>query len=189
MLTDEDMIKKIMDGDRHAATLLIRHTEKLVTHIVYKMISDPAVRKDLVQDVYLKTFRYLPRFRFQCKLSTWVAEIGYTTCYDYLKKYRPALTEIPGDDDALPEQQVNRAALDSSQQLSAKERSEILERLSSTLPPVYRTLITLFHKDELSIEEIMKITGLPAGTVKNYLFRARKLLKERLLDHYSKEDL
>lgn len=182
-----------MDGDRHAATLLIRHTEKLVAQIVFKMTGNHPDRKDLIQDIYLKTFRYLPRFRFQCKLSTWVAQISYTTCLDHLKKYRPELIAIPADDESLPGNistaKISREALDAGELLSVKERSEILERLNAALPPVYRTLITLFHKEELSIEEITDITGLPTGTVKSYLFRARKVLKERLLYQYSKEDI
>ncbi len=180
MLSDEVMIQKILSGDRYAASLLIRDTEKLVTHIVFKMITDPSDRKDLMQDIYLKTFRYLPRFRFQCKLSTWVAQISYTTCFDHLKNKRE-LIDLPVEDEGyIP---------DAGQQLAIKEKSEILESISATLPPVYRTLITLFHKEELSIDEIINITGLPAGTIKSYLFRARKMLKERLLDYYSKEDL
>lgn len=182
-----------MEGDRHAATLLIRGTEKLVANIVFKMINNYADRKDLMQDIYLKIFRYLPKFRFQSKLSTWVAHISYTTCLDHLQKYRPELISIPDDDKLLSHevgwQEISKDVLDASQLLSVKERSEILEKLSATLPPVYRTLITLFHKEELSIDEIMNITELPAGTVKNYLFRARKVLKERLLDYYSKEHL
>lgn len=182
-----------MEGDRHAATLLIRGTEKLVANIVFKMINHYSDRKDLIQDIYLKIFRYLPKFRFQSKLSTWVAHISYTTCLDHLQKYRPELTDIPDDDKLLLRevawQEISKDALDASQLLSIKERSEILEKLSATLPPIYRTLITLFHKEELSIDEIMNITRLPAGTVKNYLFRARKVLKERLLDYYSKEHL
>ncbi len=182
-----------MEGDPHAATLLLRSTEKLVANIIFKMISNPSDRKDIMQDIYLKVFRYLPKFRFQSRLSTWVAQISYTTCLDHLQKYRPELTDIPDDDKLLLResawQEINKDTLDASQLLSLKERAEILEKLSAALPPVYRTLITLFHKEELSIDEIMNITGLPAGTVKNYLFRARKVLKERLLDYYSKEHL
>jgi len=193
ILSDRDVVKKIMDGDRHAATLLVRRTEKLVAQIVFKMLGNHPDRKDLTQDIYLKTFRYLPRFRFQCKLSTWVAQISYTTCLDHLQKYRPELITISAGEELLLSntcaQEIAGDIPDASQLLSIKERSEILEELSTRLPPVYRTLITLFHKEELSVEEIRDITGLPVGTVKNYLFRARKVLKESLLNHYSKEDL
>jgi RNA polymerase sigma-70 factor (ECF subfamily) len=192
MLSDQDMIRMIMEGDRHAATLLIQSTEKLVAHIVFKLITEPSARKDLTQDIYLKTFRYLPKFRFQCKLSTWVGQISYTTCIDHLRRRKELVTLAPGNeatDEDISWQEINPETLDVSQRLSRKERAEILEKLTLTLPPVYRTLITLFHKEELSIDEIMDITGLPVGTVKNYLFRARKMLKERLLNYYSKEDL
>ncbi|MGK6352241.1 RNA polymerase sigma factor [Parapedobacter sp. DT-150] len=192
-LSDKDWVKKIMDGDRDAASLLIRHTDKLVAQIVYKMVGNHPERKDLIQDVYLKTFKNLPRFRFQCKLSTWVAQISYNTCLDHLQKSRPQPARLPLDQD---EQESNQAAvetsqdsLDASQLLSHKQRVEILEATSASLPPIYHTLITLFHKQELSIEEISEITELPAGTIKNYLFRARKVLKERLLNQYKKEDL
>ena len=59
----------------------------------------------------------------------------------------------------------------------------------SQLSPIYQTLITLYHYEELSYEEIAQITQLPIGTVKNYLFRARKALKDNLLTHYTKDDL
>lgn len=181
-----------MEGDRHAAALLISSTEKLIAHIVFKMVVNPAARKDLTQDIYLKVFRSLPRFRFQSKLSTWVGQICYTTCLDHLKK-KPEFISMPPDNEMLSEEiqgfEIRAETLDASLKLSRKENSEILEKLIFTLPPVYRTLITLFHKGELSIDEIIKITGLPVGTVKNYLFRARKMLKERLLNYYSKDDL
>ena len=65
----------------------------------------------------------------------------------------------------------------------------ILGTAIEQLPPLYRTLISLYHQQELSYEEIAQITSLPDGTVKNYLFRARKLLKQRILATYQRDDL
>jgi RNA polymerase sigma-70 factor (ECF subfamily) len=70
-----------------------------------------------------------------------------------------------------------------------KDRTALLTDAIAQLPPVYRTLITLFHKEEMHYEEIIAITGMPEGTIKNYLFRARKKLKESLLMNYRKEDI
>ena len=70
-----------------------------------------------------------------------------------------------------------------------KNISEIVKKKIEKLPPIYKTLISLYHNEELSYEEIGTITGLPAGTVKSYLFRARRELKNDLLLHYKKEDL
>jgi RNA polymerase sigma-70 factor (ECF subfamily) len=70
-----------------------------------------------------------------------------------------------------------------------KNISEIVKKKIEKLPTIYKTLISLYHNEELSYEEIGTITGLPAGTVKSYLFRARRELKNDLLLHYKKEDL
>ena len=70
-----------------------------------------------------------------------------------------------------------------------KERSQVLALEIEKLPPLYKTIITLYHNEELSYKEIGKITDLPEGTLKNYLYRARKQLRENLLLNYKKEDL
>jgi len=182
-----------MEGDRHAATSLIRGTEKLVAQIVFKMLRHPADRKDLFQDIYLKTFKSLPRFRFQCKLSTWVAQISYSSCLDFLQKMKPGLlgdlgNEIPEEERFAQAQWIDRPN-NPDQVLTNKERAAILGEACAKLPEVYNTLVTLFHKEALSLEEISAITDLPVGTIKSYLFRARKMLKDQLLKRYSKEEL
>lgn len=73
--------------------------------------------------------------------------------------------------------------------LEQKELVSILQKGIEQLPPVYQTLITLYHKEEMSYAEITQITGLPEGTVKSYLFRARKTLKENIVLKYQKEDI
>ncbi len=70
-----------------------------------------------------------------------------------------------------------------------KDLSVILKTEIEKLSPVYKMMITLYHKEELSYDEIGQITGMPSGTVKSYLFRARKTLKDSLLLNFKKEDL
>jgi RNA polymerase sigma-70 factor (ECF subfamily) len=72
---------------------------------------------------------------------------------------------------------------------SKKELETILATAIEKLSPVHKTLITLYHQEELTYIEIAQITGLPEGTVKSYLFRARKQLKDNLLNQYKKEEL
>lgn len=78
---------------------------------------------------------------------------------------------------------------DSEDFLFNKELAQILRTEIEKLPPLYKTLITLFHNEELSYIEITRITGLSEGTLKSYLFRARKKLRENILLHYKKEAL
>ena len=196
-LTDQYLINKVLHGNRNAFAEIIKATERLVAQIIFKMIQNAEDRKDIAQDVYLKVFNKLAGFKYQSKLSTWIAQVAYNTCLDYLAKRKLVL---PGElhqttgaeEDAL--EYAGREALftannDMEKKVTRKELAEILQSEIEQLPAVYKTLISLYHNEELSYEEIGHITSLPAGTVKSYLFRARKALKKSLLLNYKKEEL
>jgi RNA polymerase sigma factor (sigma-70 family) len=196
MHDDQLLVKKILSGDTGAFSKIIRNTEGLVAQIVFKMISNKEDRKDIAQDVYLKAFQSLPGFRFQSKISTWIAQICYNSCLNYLEKRKLIFPyDFPdsnySNDEILEKLWTRNSILNSETEnlIYQKDLSEILKSQLDKLPPVYRTLITLYHNEELTYDEICEITGLPEGTVKNYLFRARKELRENLLITYKKEEL
>ncbi len=196
-LADQHLVKKVLSGDTQAFAVIIKNTEKLVAQIVFKMISNAEERKDIAQDIYLKAFNKLSGFKFQSKLSTWIAQISYNTCFDHLRKKKLILQENiyegGGQQDEVPGILNNRSPAIYEEEpvnyIRQKELSAIMKIEIEKLSPVYKTLISLFHNEELSYEEIEQITGLPAGTVKSYLFRARKTLKNNLLLNYKKEEL
>jgi RNA polymerase sigma factor (sigma-70 family) len=147
--------------------------------------------------VYLKVFKNLAGFKFQAKFSTWVGQITYNTCLMYLEKKQLVLVDPaePKPDSAVEEGRrappplVAGTDYDPETALFGQNLADILGTAIEQLPPLYRTLIALYHQQELSYEEIAQITSLPGGTVKNYLFRARKLLKHHLLATYQRDDL
>ncbi|WP_428656414.1 RNA polymerase sigma factor [Runella sp.] len=196
-MEERDLINRILRGESTLFAAIIKQTQGLVAQIVFKLIKNPEDRKDLAQDIYLKTYKNLSTFQFQSKLSTWIGQIAYNTCLAYLDKKKLVL---PGEYDSAPEN--GEALLDylsnktltaydneTEQLLFRAELSELIQSVMETLPPIYKLLITLYHYEELSYDEMAAITDLPVGTVKNYLFRARKALKDRLLKHYSNEIL
>jgi RNA polymerase sigma-70 factor (ECF subfamily) len=195
-LTDQTLVEKVIRGETNAFRTIIKNTEGLVAQIVFKMIPNHEDRKDIAQDVYLKVFQNLRTFRFQSKLSTWVAQICYNICLNYLEKKKlifPGKFSDPNEpaDDALDILSNRNHSLknDTEELLFQKEITEILRIEIENLSPVYKTLITLYHNEELSYAEIAQIASLPEGTVKNYLFRARKELKDNILLKYKKEAL
>lgn len=194
--TDQYLISKVLSGDTNAFGNIIKATERLVAQIVFKMIANAEDRKDIAQDIYLKAFNKLAGFKYQSKLSTWIAQVAYNTCLDYLAKRKLVLPgelhESAGaEEDAF--ESMGKESLFKANNLekaiTRKELAGILQSEIDKLPPVYKTLITLYHNEEMSYEEIAQITALPGGTVKSYLSRARKALKEGLLLNYKKEDL
>ena len=193
--TDKYLVDKVLRGDTKAFEIIIKNTKGLVAQIVFKMIYNPEDRKDVAQDVFLKAFKDLSGFRFQSKLSTWIGQITYNTCLNYLEKKKLVL--INDDESDTHEESLETVNKTINTDLTnvteslifKKELSDILKFEIEMLSPIYKTLISLYHNEELTYEEIAQITELPEGTVKNYLFRARKVLKERLLLKHKKEEL
>ena len=187
MLNDKQLVDEVLGGNARAFGGLVRHTEGLVAQIVCKLIPNEEDRKDMVQDIYLKAFHHLNRFRFQAKLSTWVAQIAYNTCISWLQKKKLVFSVDAGGEGFDDIRRHDGAG--GEERVVNKQLSGILQVGISQLPPLYQTLVGLFHQEGLSYQEMAQITGLPEGTVKSYLFRARKMLKENLLSKYKKEAL
>lgn len=195
-VADQPLVDKVLRGDTNAFKFIMKNTEGLVAQIVFKMIPNAEDRKDIAQDIYLKTFQKLDTFKFQSKLSTWIGQIAYNTCINYLEKKKLILLtnnndEKECDDEALEALNSKTDPFNNEIEklIFKKELSEILKNEIDNLSPVYKILITLYHNEELNYSEIAQITELPEGTVKNYLFRARKKLKNNLLLTYKKEAL
>ena len=172
-ISDEKIVAEILKGNIQSFAVIVNNTEKLVTLIVRRMIDNEDDQKDLVQDIYLKAYQGLGSFQFKSKLSTWIATIAYNTSINYLRKSRVAFTGMESEmgDSTLLEANPESAVM-------SMETTEILQAALARLPPLPKTLITLYHLEELSLKEISEITRIPEGTIKSYLFRARKTLRD-----------
>ena len=196
-LNDQQVVAQILSGDINAYAQLVKRTEGLVTQMIFKMINNPSDRKDLAQDIYIKVYKNLGDFKFQARLSTWIGQITYNTCLHYLSKKRPVLLNAYLDADADEQRSLERLqqktqdihSNETESIIFGKQASSILHSEIGRLPPMQKLIITLFHAEELSYQEISEITGLPDGTIKSHLFRARKTLKTNILTNYTREDL
>lgn len=193
-LTDQILVEKILRGNTNTFKNIVKNTEGLVAQIIFKMIANSEDRKDIAQDVYFKAFRKLESFKFQSKLSTWVGQIAYNTCLNYIEKKKLVLIENNKDTNEYEQIEILNKKIDpftneTEKLIFRKELSGILKIEIHNLSLLYRTLITLYHNEDLSYSEIAQITELPEGTVKSYLFRARKALRDNLLLTYKKEAL
>jgi RNA polymerase sigma factor (sigma-70 family) len=182
--SDKTIVTNILNGNIQGFAIVVRNTEKLVTQIVRKMITNENDQKDLVQDIYLKTYQNLSSFQFKSKLSTWIANIAYNTTLNYLEKKR---IPIIGNENTI---ENNFTSTDNPElEIIKTEAVDILIAEIDKLPPLYKTLITLYHLEELPNKEIAEITNLPEGTIKSYLSRARKILKDNINFYYKNEKL
>lgn len=181
--TEDELVKAVLRNDRDAFRELIHRYERLVKQIVCRMINRVPDQEDLCQEVFLKVFDKLKGYRFEAKLSTWIGRIAFNTCANFLQR-----KQLVYMDTSEPEDEDEKATIipaDSNKQpdelLLQKEEGRLLWKLVEELPAIQQTIISLFHQEQLTMEEIADMLNMPLGTIKSYLHRARSTLKKKLL--------
>ena len=187
-IEEHELIQSIIDGQVDGFQQIIKNYQKLVWHITAKVVPSDYDREDICQDIFVKIYKNLGSFKFESKLSTWIARIAYNTALNFIQKKKPELYEDLSPEgvtlDSLESEYESPESIADRQNVSDILKSEI-----EKLPIQYKMILTLYHLEDLSYTEIGKILKLPDGTIKSHLFRARKLLKSRLELKYTKEDL
>jgi len=173
-MNDAELVNQVLNGNMKSFTFLVNRYQKLVVHITGRLIQRHEELEDVSQEVFLKVYQNLGKYRNECKLSTWIATIAYNTSINYLRKFRKN-DVVDLDDKAILDKLTDFRPDYETTDLHRYIREQI-----ELLPVQYRTVLTLYHLEEFSYQEIEQITGMPEGTVKNYLFRAKALLKEKL---------
>ncbi|HEY3174609.1 MAG TPA: sigma-70 family RNA polymerase sigma factor [Candidatus Polarisedimenticolia bacterium] len=182
-LSDEQLLAEVLAGRGADFEVLVRRHQGAVYNFILRMLHDPEDALDLTQEVFLKIFcsmeRFDPRFRF----TTWMYRIASNAAIDQIRKRRPGATvslDAPISDDSGSMREVPGTGPTPDQFLEARETRSHLEAALAGLPGDYRQILLLRHQGERRYDEIAKITGLPIGTVKNRIFRAREMLRKAL---------
>ncbi|HEY6641545.1 RNA polymerase sigma factor [Povalibacter sp.] len=161
-------VKKYREG---FALLLPRYREK-VFRLSFSMLRNHAMAEDTTQDVFLRVWRALPGFAGQSSLSTWIYAITRNACLSELRKKRPTVS-MNGDEDEYDAEVAALASPDPDDSATVS-----VTQLLDQLPERYRQAVTLFYMEDKSYELTAESLGLPLGTVKALLHRARKRLIE-----------
>lgn len=169
---DEELVQRALQGDHRAYEFLLVRYQDSVARFIWRLIPQSQDREEICQDVFVKVFFNLDKFRFESKFSTWLYSIAWRTALTSLRRKRP-LMDVLGDE---PESdQVSIESISDEDQVRV-----IIEREIGKLGLDERSIITLFHLQEMSVDEISEIVGKPGGTVKSILYRVRRKLKSRL---------
>jgi RNA polymerase sigma-70 factor (ECF subfamily) len=152
--------------------VLARYQDK-VFRLAFSMLHNETQAEDTAQDVFLKIWKGLPGYHGAASLSTWIYTIARNTCFTELKKRgaRPTISLQEPDMEAVTDSIPSLQSTDAEPGLE----SDVAAMLSE-LPEKYRRVITLFYLEQKAYEEVAAMLGLPLGTVKTLLFRAKKEL-------------
>jgi len=171
---ERQLVADVLGGRPGAFERLVREYQGLCWHVVQRMVRHPEDTRELCQEAFLRVHRKLHQYRFDAPLKAWIGQVAYTVALRHLERRRIPLDDgegvveqVAGDDDVV----------------AAAEHEDLVRALHEaidTLPPLQRTLLTLYHLDELPIGDIATITGLAENTIKSHLFRSRKRLRALL---------
>ncbi len=181
-LADPDLVRRAIRGRGDGFEELVRRYQRPIVSYVYRMTGDYEAALDLTQDVFIKVYSSLARYRSEYKFSTWIYRIAHNTAIDHLRRQATREQELHGTsaEGTTYERPVASDAPTPEQMSERAERRAEIEDVIQQLPPAYRELIVLRHAHDLSYDEIAEVTGLPLGTVKNRIFRAREAMRQPL---------
>lgn len=187
---DRQLVRRLRDRDEQAfRELMVEHRDK-VYNLTLRMLGNRAEAEDVAQEVFIQVFKTIDTFREESKLSTWLYRVAVNLCKNRIKylarrqdRNKDQLDETteaaassavaaPGGPPARPDRAVEGAQIE-----------KVLQEAIATLDEDHRVLVVLRDIEDLSIEEICAITGLPDGTVKSRLHRARLALRKKVTRH------
>ncbi|HEV2883750.1 MAG TPA: sigma-70 family RNA polymerase sigma factor [Pyrinomonadaceae bacterium] len=182
-VSDRELVATAARGLEGGFEELVKRYQRPISAYVYRMVGDYDAALDLTQEIFIKIYGSLSRYRPEFKFSTWIYKIAHNAAIDHLRRSagreRSLTNGSEGDAYDLP---LESSGLSPEQQSEREERRVEIETVVRSLPTAYRELIVLRHSQDLTYEEIVEVTGLPLGTVKNRLFRARDMMRQQFLN-------
>jgi len=165
---DSYYIKQVLGGNREAFEPLVQRYEKMVFSVAAKIAKSDDEAREIAQSVFIKAYQALPRFKGKAKFSSWLYRIAYNTAITHVRK--SAMHET------VDENTMKEMAPPAFHEAEQAEQIKFLREAIKMLKPEDSLLVTLYHLQENSLDEVSKQTGLKAGNVKVRLHRVRKIL-------------
>lgn len=173
--TDEELLALYRDeaSRHHAFHLIVKHHQQRLHAFIRRMVTDPDEAKDVLQDVFIKAWHGLDRFRADAELSSWLHRIAYNAAVSHIKRARRGLFV-----DLSAAYQRSVATLDDGAHFDGDEIQRRLQRAVMRLPAKQRAVFTMKYFQELKYEEISAITGTSVGALKSTFHIAVKKVEE-----------
>jgi len=183
---DAQLIRRCLKGDEKAYEKLLEKYRGPVFSICLRMVRNRDDAEDLAQDVFIKIFNILDRYNPSFPFSSWLYRITSNLCIDFLRKNKRTVFSLdkPVDgDDGEMFRQLPSDEIGPHRKMELKEEMLILEKAIERLPEHYRMIVLLRHQEHLSYDEISETLGIPLGTVKARIHRARKTIVDFFRDY------
>lgn len=187
--TDEKtLIHEAQQGDQEAFAQLVRSYDQQVLRMAFNLLHSQEDARDVYQEVFLRVFRNLPKFRFDCAFSTWLYRIVANLCLDQIRKRKvrkessSAVETASGEVDRLQFIPERRADVDPQRQLMSAEVIDRVNEVLDQLTPRERIVFEMRHFQGMRLRAIGESLGVTEEAAKNCLFRATQKMRAALGD-------
>jgi RNA polymerase sigma-70 factor (ECF subfamily) len=176
MLDEKEIIRNILSGDRDAFGEIILKYQDFIFNLIKGYVKIEEEAKDITQDVFIRAYKGIEKFRGDSKLSSWLYRIAYNLSINWIK--RKKIDEVEINEDMVENTTVTKDWYD---KMFEKEMIfENLNKVIENLPQKYKIVIKLYYFEDRSYSEIAKILNIPLNTVKIQLLRAKKIMEKSL---------
>jgi len=177
LAADRALVAAVLAGTPGAFERLVRDYQGLCWHVIDRMVRHPDDTRELCQDAFLRVHQALHQYRGDSALKSWIAQVAWSVARRHLEKKRIPIAESPASEDGPSLLDTVGDDFDLEAATADDEVVGLLHAAIGRLPPLQRTLLTLYHLEEMPVGEISRVTGIAEGTIKSHLFRSRKLLR------------
>jgi RNA polymerase sigma-70 factor, ECF subfamily len=186
---DDELIRAAQKGDRSAFDALVRRYDRSVLRLALHMLGNEQDAQDVHQDAFIKAYRHLSNFRFECSFYTWLYRIVTNLCLDQLRRRKSrkedpsTVMDAAGEEmDLMANLQDERATANPARELERKNMHAAIQSALDSLTPRERTVFELKHYQGLKLRTIGEMLSTTEETAKNTLFRATRKLRAKLVD-------
>ncbi len=184
---DEELVARVLAGDEASYGTLVTRYRDYVYTIAVRIVGNDEDAEDVAQETFVRAFRALPRFRGDSKFSSWLYRIATNRALTHLKRRRRRGFAVDIGSGSHVEADVldDGRSRELSPELMVRDREfrRAVRAAVLELPEQYRVVVTLFYLEERSYKEVAATLGIPMGTLKTHLHRARALLRDILTKH------
>ncbi len=186
VVDDFSLIKAIQSGDHQAFESLIRRYQRQVANLIYVTMGNHDDVDDIAQEVFIRVYRSLPRFKFDASFFSWIYRITMNLCIDEIRKrkIRKVLSLDFLTEDALEKSRKNKDHVMPSDSILADERRQMVQSALQRLKPEHRDILVLREYKDLGYSEIAEALNISLEAVKSRIFRARWELKNLLSEYF-----
>lgn len=183
---DEELVRRVQAGNNEAFEELVKRYERKVYNIAYRLMGNERDASEVLQDAFLRAYRFLPKFQFKSSFFTWLYRIATNVSLTKLRKREKvqlvSIDEPANADGDLP-LEIPDYRYNPEKMMKQRQLREALQNAVDNLPPDYRSVVVLRDLEGLSNEEVSKVLNLTVAAVKSRLHRGRLELRKVLAEY------